>query len=528
MHDGTRRLAGRYELAEIIGRGGMGTVYRATDLVLDRTVAVKMLPADVAQEDSRRVARFQREARAAASLANPRVVAIYDTGEDESARFIVMECVSGRSLAEVLREEAPLAPARAARIAAQIADALASAHAAGIVHRDIKPGNVMLGPDDAVKVLDFGIARSMDGGALTQSTSVLGTTAYIAPEQALGEHADERSDIYSLGCLLYALLTARPPFTADAPAAVLHQHLNSDPRPPSALNPRVSPALDGVVLGMLAKAPGARPQAAGALRDRLNAAASAPTRAARARTPRTAPAPRGEPTGSTRVLHGGRHSRPGRRSAVAAAFVLVAALIIAIVALASGGGPRPAASGKRRLATAATRTPVSAARTTHPHAKAPSRATVPAQTTTSAPASPPPQATVAGAASALRALLVQNVQSGAIDPHAAQQLASALADALGAYEAGKPLDAERRLTELTTRLTSAEERGQIAPSPASQLGSGLAALRSAMLAAAPQGSSAQAQGAAPETESASPGHDAEGPAGATKHHGDGHGAGAGD
>jgi serine/threonine protein kinase len=175
MYDGPRRLSGRYELREIIGRGGMGTVYRATDLVLERTVAVKVLPAALAEEDSRHVARFEREARAAASLAHPSVVAIYDSGEDEATRFIVMECVAGRSLSEVLRDEAPLAPARAARIAARAADALVAAHAAGIVHRDVKPGNVMIQADDAVKVLDFGLARSLGGSALTQTAAVLGT-----------------------------------------------------------------------------------------------------------------------------------------------------------------------------------------------------------------------------------------------------------------------------------------------------------------------------------------------------------------
>src|SRR5438309_8873029 len=211
MDEPRRMLAGRYELLEVIGRGGMGVVYRAEDRVLGRVVAVKVLPAVLAEEQPTHVARFEREARAAASLTNAHVVSVFDTGIDDGTRFIAMEYVRGVSLAETMREEAPLGPPRAARIGEQIADALAAAHAAGLVHRDIKPGNVMLAADGSVKVLDFGIARGADHTTLTQEQSVLGSAAYMAPEQARGERADERSDIYSLGCLLYAMLTGRPP-----------------------------------------------------------------------------------------------------------------------------------------------------------------------------------------------------------------------------------------------------------------------------------------------------------------------------
>ncbi|MEA2198653.1 MAG: eukaryotic-like serine/threonine-protein kinase, partial [Solirubrobacteraceae bacterium] len=251
----------------------MGTVYRAVDLILGRSVAVKTLPWLLADQDPNNVARFEREARAAAALSHPAVVSVYDTGVDAGTHFIVMELVEGRSLEAVLREHGPIAPERAASIASRVADALAAAHAQGIVHRDIKPANVMLAKDGSVKVLDFGIARAAGASTLTQSASVIGTAAYMSPEQAIGEPADERSDIYALGCVLYALLTGHPPFTGEGSAAVLHQQANSTPRPPRGENHRASPALSALVMEMLAKKPGERPQSAGEVRDRLRALA---------------------------------------------------------------------------------------------------------------------------------------------------------------------------------------------------------------------------------------------------------------
>jgi tRNA A-37 threonylcarbamoyl transferase component Bud32 len=282
--DRRRVLVGRYRLEEVIGRGGMSTVYRGTDLALDRTVAVKVAMDPLLERDPVYTARFKREARAAASLNDPGVVTVFDAGADGPTRYIVMEYVEGRDLSEILREDGPLPAPRAARIGEQIAATLAAAHAAGIVHRDIKPGNVMItGPHPAgpptspdasreqVKVLDFGIARTPDGATLTQTASVLGTAPYMSPEQATGQPADARSDIYSLGCVLYEMLTGKPPFMGDMPAAVLHQHVRVAAKPPSALRPSVPPALDALVLAMLAKAPQDRPQTAAEVRDRLAA-----------------------------------------------------------------------------------------------------------------------------------------------------------------------------------------------------------------------------------------------------------------
>jgi hypothetical protein len=523
MYDGPRRLSGRYELREIIGRGGMGTVYRATDLVLERTVAVKVLPAALAEEDSRHVARFEREARAAASLAHPSVVAIYDSGEDEATRFIVMECVAGRSLSEVLRDEAPLAPARAARIAARAADALVAAHAAGIVHRDVKPGNVMIQADDAVKVLDFGLARSLGGSALTQTAAVLGTAHYMAPEQALGHRADERSDIYSLGCLLYALLTGRPPFTGEAPAAILHQHVNSDPRPPSALNRGVSRELEEIVMQMLAKSPGARPRTATEVRDRLEALSTAPRAAAPLPpTAVAAPTARLERAASTRLLGVGPRGRNRRRVAATAALVAAASLIAALIALASGGGSRHA-GGSHPLTAAAKRTltPTAGSKPA-PLGTQTSASAPPAQTAATAPvqSAPSPAASVAGAAGALSSLLAQDVRSRTIDQRAARLLAGGLADIVNSYP-DHPLEARNTATALTQRLTTLQEHGHVAAAGAGALSSALATLGAALGSSAPQAN--QGQGAQSEAEAGPPGHDGE-PGG----HGAGHGEAGGD
>lgn len=265
-----RTLAGRYRLGEVIGHGGMSTVYRATDLALDRTVAVKVALEPLMERDPVYVARFTREAHAAAALSHPNVVAIYDAGTDGPTRYIVMEYVAGQSLDRILRDQHPLEPARAAQIARQVAYALSAAHAAGIIHRDVKPGNVMIADDGSVKVLDFGIARALHSGTITRTAAVLGTAPYMSPEQALGQPADARSDIYALGCVLYEMLTGQPPFMAEVPAAVMNQHINATAPRPSGLNPRVPPALDALVMQMLEKSPEDRPQTAAEVRDRLD------------------------------------------------------------------------------------------------------------------------------------------------------------------------------------------------------------------------------------------------------------------
>ncbi len=217
-----RLLGGRYELDGVVGRGGMAEVYRARDLRLDRIVAVKTLREDLARDQTFQ-ARFRREAQSAASLNHPSIVAVYDTGEDNAGMshvpFIVMEYVDGRTIRDLLRDDRRLLPERALEITDGVLRALDYSHRAGIVHRDIKPGNVMLNRQGEIKVMDFGIARAVADtqATMTQTAQVIGTAQYLSPEQARGERVDARSDLYSVGCLLYELLTGRPPFTGDSP-----------------------------------------------------------------------------------------------------------------------------------------------------------------------------------------------------------------------------------------------------------------------------------------------------------------------
>ena len=274
----TKRLVGgRYEVGQVLGYGGMAEVHAGRDVRLGREVAIKLLRSDLARDPSFQ-GRFRREAQSAASLNHPSIVAVYDTGEDTSdgsvAPYIVMEYVEGRTLRQVLEAEGRLLPQRALEITAQICAALDQAHRAGIVHRDVKPGNVMLTPTGDVKVMDFGIARAVTGAGatMTQTASVIGTAHYLSPEQARGEHVDARSDVYSTGCLLYELLTGAPPFSGDTAVSVAYQHVREEPVPPSRVEPEVSPAVDAIVLKAMAKNPANRYQSAGDLRADLDRA----------------------------------------------------------------------------------------------------------------------------------------------------------------------------------------------------------------------------------------------------------------
>jgi eukaryotic-like serine/threonine-protein kinase len=274
-----RLLGGRYELDGIVGRGGMAEVFRARDIRLDRIVGVKTLRDDLARDQTFQ-ARFRREAQSAASLNHPSIVAVYDTGEDMLGSlpvpYIVMEYVDGRTLRDLLRDDRRLLPERAAEITDGVLRALDYSHRNGIVHRDIKPGNVMLTRSGDVKVMDFGIARAVADSqmTMTQTAQVIGTAQYLSPEQARGERVDARSDLYSTGCLLYELLTGRPPFTGDSPVAIAYQHVKEDPVPPSQIDPEVPPWADAIVLKAMQKDPADRYQSAGEMRNDIQRALS--------------------------------------------------------------------------------------------------------------------------------------------------------------------------------------------------------------------------------------------------------------
>jgi beta-lactam-binding protein with PASTA domain/tRNA A-37 threonylcarbamoyl transferase component Bud32 len=281
-----RLLGDRYELGEVLGRGGMAEVRRGRDRRLGRVVAVKMLRVDHSA-DATFQARFRREAQSAASLNHRNIVAVYDTGEDifdgHRIPYIVMEYVEGRTLRELLREQARFTTERSVEIITGVLDALEYSHRAGIVHRDIKPGNVMITNTAEVKVMDFGIARSLadSGVTLTQTAAVVGTAQYISPEQARGEQADARSDLYATGCVLYEMLTGRPPFVGESLVSVAVSHVREMPTPPSALDPSIPSDVDAIVMKALAKDRLERYQSAFEMRaDLERAAAGLPVAAA--------------------------------------------------------------------------------------------------------------------------------------------------------------------------------------------------------------------------------------------------------
>ena len=268
-----QHLSDRYELGEILGFGGMSEVHLARDTRLHRDVAVKVLRADLARDPSFYL-RFRREAQNAAALNHPTIVAVYDTGEAETPNgplpYIVMEFVEGVTLRDIVHADGPMESQRAIEVIADACQALNFSHQHGIIHRDVKPANIMISKTGAVKVMDFGIARALaDANSVTQTAAVIGTAQYLSPEQARGEKVDARSDVYSLGCVLYEILTGEPPFVGDSPVAVAYQHVREDAVPPSQRHNDIAPDLDAVVLKALAKNPDNRYQSAAEMRADL-------------------------------------------------------------------------------------------------------------------------------------------------------------------------------------------------------------------------------------------------------------------
>jgi predicted Ser/Thr protein kinase len=432
-------LAGRYEIDSVLGEGGMAKVFRGTDKVLGRTVAVKVLAAQFARDDSS-VARFRREAQSAAALNHPNVVSIFDTGSDDGVHWIVMEFVEGRTLKDVIEDDGPLAPDRALQIAREVALALASAHDNGLVHRDVKPANIMITASGETKVMDFGIARAVTSTGdptLTKTGFVMGTAAYLSPEQAEGKPVDARSDIYSLGCVLYEMLAGRPPFEGNSPVAVASAHMSAEPEPTSRVNPAVPGEAEAVVARAMRKDPGERYQDAKAMADDLGRVVTGEVPLAAAAAAGAATEPVHRPGGDTRILPAAvpeplRESfrrSPWLPAALIGALLLLLALVAAFVFLSGDTRERP----RER-----------------------SQPTAPAESPTS---ENPPSVTEAFAA--LTAIVNQGLADGVITEKGAQELFKGLAEINGKWAERDVAGAHEKIAELHEKVDELAEKEEI-------------------------------------------------------------------
>ena len=475
-------LSGRYTLHEVLGAGGMATVWRAHDQVLGREVAVKVLGQHYAAEPGF-LDRFGREARHAASVSSPRLVTVFDSGVDQGMPFLVMELVAGRTLRQMLDEAGPLPPGEAAGIAAAVCEGLEAAHAAGLVHRDIKPANIMLAGGQ-VKILDFGIARADGTPAGTATGMVLGTPAYLSPEQAAGRPAGQASDLYAVGCVLFEMLTGTPPFTGESPVDVAYRQVHDDPGLPSARRPGLPAGLDQVTAWLLAKDPAARPANAAAARAALLAASAPGSTVVPA-------APAGLITG------GGR--RPHRSEAVLAAALAAALIALVTVLLArpgSGGaahaaGRPPAAPAMTSHAPSATPTPsqsrpTPAARSTSVAAPtatptpSQSRPTPAARSTPAAVRTTPALPPVAAAAGALVGDLQAGVADGQVTQQAGQDLFNHLQPLLFPPPDQTSQQVRDQFTQLTKTYDAHQSQGQITGKAATVLPAAITALGTAL------------------------------------------------
>ena len=486
MRETRRVLADRFEIDSLLGQGGMARVYRGTDRVLGRPVAIKVL-ADNLGSDPQFVARFRQEAQSAASVSHPNLVSVFDTGSDGDVHYIVMEYVEGRTLDETIRAEGPLDPTRALQIAAAICGALAAAHARGIIHRDIKPANILLQPDGVVKVMDFGIAKGADSPSLTNAGFVVGTAAYLSPEQARGLSVDARSDIYSVGCVLYEMLTGVPPLPGETRLDIANKLANEEPLPPSSLNPAASEDVDRMVMRALAKSPEDRYQSALDMQVELDATTDVSMEAEAWSTQRKSMA---FPAGSsattivprdataTGVLRqdtalvapeGVRlgHSRFGRFLLVAGLLLLALAALLAFWTLAGRQSPEAGSSTQG----APSPEPPSPAVTTGP--PVPPNAGL-----------PPPQgssdAVVRDVIQRLAGGIVAAESAGEISEKAARDVTREVEKAYEQYSEGDLDDARDATAEAREELSKYYERGEVSSALVNSLSEALSRLEAAL------------------------------------------------
>ena len=454
MESGTR-LAGRYLLDAQIGRGGMASVWRATDELLNRHVAVKTL--EITSEDVDRSAeRFVREARATAALSHPNIVTIFDTGVDGTTAFIVMELLAGPNLRDRLAHEGPLPVDDVLRIGTQVAGALAAAHATGMVHRDVKPANIVHSDPATVKVVDFGVVRMLeettDSFSLTATHAVIGTAAYLSPEQAAGGRVDARSDLYGLGCVLFTLLTDQAPFSGESAVAVLGQHLHSTPPSLAALRPDTPPALVRLVDELLAKDPAARPASALDVERRLVGLTAGDTETTTVTAPAdtlvmpTLPVTQPALVAAAPAADDVRRRRRTRLIAIAAA-VVVALVALVLLLTQLGGDDRPVAKPRPTVSHSPSTTPTP--RPTHSASPKPTK-------------TPPAITTPAEAIGALQAALAQATAAGDIDDGGAKDLAHRLDDiARTIADPKKATDAGHKVGDLVQKVDDLTAKGQL-------------------------------------------------------------------
>jgi serine/threonine protein kinase len=479
-------VGGRYRLQQQLGRGGMASVWRAQDLRLDRSAAVKVLD-PVWRADPVALERLRQEAHSVAGLAHEHIVGVYDFDVAGDSAYLVMELVDGRSVSELLVQHGPMSVKEAVTIAAQTCDALGAAHAAGIVHRDIKPSNILVGPAGVVKVCDFGLARlhrAAAEAALTGTGTAVGTCQYMAPEQALGEKVDGRSDLYAVGCLLYMMLVGAPPFNGVNPIDVLDLHLNEPPVPLRAHRADVPPALQQLVDELLAKDRADRPARAWSVRDRLttisgaSAASDTDPPTTELRAAEDWPTVVGTAVTATPddTIPNGRHRAWVTTTPVltwhrrwvsdwVAVLVAVAVATVVLAAIMLAGGGERATSVSPPAPIRLTVPPGSAATSAEPApSPEPVRSTPsPAarSTRTVAPTTAPARATAVEQITGLAALLQQRVDAGTLRPKAARTLLRDLNRVLRSLNAGENDQAADGLAEFRRRVDELRNDGEL-------------------------------------------------------------------